>query len=447
MTESIQIFAQGASAALISSIWQGVVLAAILWLCLKFAPRMTAGVRFILWSAVFVATALLPIASTVFTHRSSDPVAASLHSSVSAFVLDSRWALGIAGFWAVFAIARLLLLAKHAFRISALWKRSTPVVLTPALESILARPGLRRSTLCTSQEIGQPCVIGFFAPRILIPGWLLESATASEIEQIVLHESAHLRRFDDWTNLLQKLAVACFPLSPALLWIERRLCAEREIACDESVVRATNAPRDYATCLTNLAEQRLSRRNMTAALSLGAWERRSQLAGRIESILRGNAGMGPMKTRALALSLLAVIVGGAIKLSSTMQLVAFASARTARPFAQADPETSAGPHYQNVVFHPQSTADTVEKPLLTREQPSSKYQAPPKQPAARPAVKHSIHRATPFADGIEPGIQSIVIITRWQAAPGGRMTMIDQIVRISAFSAAPPQAGWFAVQL
>ena len=443
MTESIQTIAQIASTALISSIWQGTVLAVMIWLCLKLAPRTTASVRFVIWSALFMATALLPMFSGLIGHTGIAPAAATMRSSAPAIVLDSRWALGISAGWAIFAAVRFFILARNAFRINALWKRSTPVELSPALESILGQQGVRGATLCTSQEVDQPCVIGFFAPRILIPGWLLDSATSSEIEQVVLHESAHLRRFDDWTNFVQKLAVACFPLNPALLWIERRLCAERELACDESVVRATNAPRAYATCLTNLAQQRLSRRTMalSSALSLGAWERRSQLAGRIESILLGKASLGPLKTRALTLSLMIATIGGAIKLGGATQLVSFASAEQAPSFAQTDRGAAAGPHYRNVVFHPQSTAaPLLENSMLHNDRVSTK---PTKQPSPRPVLKNSLHRAKSPANGVE----SVVIVTRWQNAAGQQLTVINQFVRISALSAAQSQGGWFVVQL
>ncbi len=91
-------------------------------------------------------------------------------------------------------------------------------------------------------------------------------------------------------NLLQKVSLVLVPLNPVLMWVERRLCLERELACDEDVLRLTKAPKAYATCLTNLAEHRLGRR--AAALSLSAWEKRSELARRVHSILRGAEAMG-----------------------------------------------------------------------------------------------------------------------------------------------------------
>jgi len=438
MTESLQSIAQGASAALISSIWQGAILAAMVWICLKLAPRTGAGVRFHIWSAVFAATAMLPLLSIILGQDDLTQVSGSVSSGGPVILLDSRWALGIAACWAVLSAGRLLVLARNAFRVRALWKSSTPVELTSGLQAILSQPALRGATLCASPAVDQPCVIGFFSPRILVPTWLLEGATPTELEQIVLHESAHLRRFDDWTNLVQKLALACFPLNPALFWLERQLCAEREVACDESVVHTTKAPRDYATCLTHLAEQRLARRTLTlsGALSLGAWERRSQLASRVDSILLGKAKLGPLQARALALSMMLATAGGALKLGSASQLVSFASARSNAPLAAADPGLVAGPHYQNVVFHPVSSSS----PLSGNGQIPA---VPVKRLVAHPAVKTSTHRSHAPANGVE----SLVIVTRWQSASGQQMTVIHRIVRISALSAAQSQGGWFVVQL
>ena len=167
MTESLQTISQFASTALISSIWQGAVLSAMIWLCLKFAPRTSAGVRFNIWSAVFAATAALPLLSIVTGHTDALRALPPTHSRV--ILLDSRWALGIAAFWAILAAGRLIVLARNAFKIRALWKSATQVQMTSALQSILAQPGLRNAALCTSPRIDQPCAIGFFSPQILIP--------------------------------------------------------------------------------------------------------------------------------------------------------------------------------------------------------------------------------------------------------------------------------------
>ncbi len=178
-----------------------------------------------------------------------------------------------------------------------------------------------RVAICTTEMLDRPSVIGFLAPRILIPAWLMARLAPGELEQIVLHEAEHLRRRDDWTNLLQKLALVAFPLNPALAWMEHRLCREREMACDEGVVRITNAPRAYAACLASLAERGLERR--AEALSLGAWHRRSELVHRVHGILLRKRGMNKAAAGALLGAVGCALVAGSIEMARCPQLVAF----------------------------------------------------------------------------------------------------------------------------
>jgi hypothetical protein len=136
-----------------------------------------------------------------------------------------------------------------------------------------------------------------------------------------LHETEHLRRHDDWTNLLQKLSLVLFPLNPAMLWMERRLCLEREMACDEGVVRVTHAPRAYAACLTSLAERGLERR--AEALSLGAWQRRPELVHRVHGILLCKRALNSAATGTLLGAMGCGLVFGSLELARCPQLVAF----------------------------------------------------------------------------------------------------------------------------
>ena len=139
----------------------------------------------------------------------------------------------------------------------------------------------------------------------------------------MLHEMEHLHRADNWFNLLQKAAVVLFPLNPVLFWVERRLCAEREYACDDRVLRSSCGKKSYALCLTRLAEITLVSRGLS--LALGAWERRPELARRVLRILRRPSesmqhGPAIVVTGSLILSIFA----GAIALARTPQVVSFA---------------------------------------------------------------------------------------------------------------------------
>ncbi len=212
-------------------------------------------------------------------------------------------------------------LAVHSMRLRRLWKAARPVEVSATLAAALGDVRGGRVTICTTEMLDRPSVIGFLAPRILIPAWLMARLTPGELEQIVLHEAEHLRRRDDWTNLAQKLALVAFPLNPALAWMEHRLCREREMACDEGVVRITKAPRAYAACLASLAERGLERR--AEALSLGAWHRRSELVHRVHGILLRKRGLSKAAAGALLGAVGCALVAGSVEMARCPQLVAF----------------------------------------------------------------------------------------------------------------------------
>ena len=230
--------------------------------------------------------------------------------------------LAIAALWAgSIGDARGRVWLLHSVRLRRLWKAARPVDVSAALVDALKDVRGGRVRICTTETLDRPSVIGFLAPRILIPAWLMARLTPGELEQIVLHEAEHLRRRDDWTNLAQKLALVVFPLNPALVWMEHRLCREREMACDEGVVRITNAPRAYAACLASLAERGLERR--AEALSLGAWQRRPELVHRVHGILWRKRRLSRGAAVALLGTVGCALVAGSVEMARCPQLVAF----------------------------------------------------------------------------------------------------------------------------
>ena len=114
----------------------------------------------------------------------------------------------------------------------------------------------------------------------------MQELSADELNQIVLHELAHLRRRDDWTNLAQKMVKALFFFHPAVWWIEQKMSLEREMACDDAVMAETASPRAYAECLAHLAEKTLIQRGV--ALAQAALGRIRQTSLRVAQILDGN---------------------------------------------------------------------------------------------------------------------------------------------------------------
>jgi beta-lactamase regulating signal transducer with metallopeptidase domain len=364
-------FAQAAAVAAAAALWQGAAVAIALVLCLRFAPRVSAAHRFVLWAAGFAVVTGLPLLP-LFVHSSGASAAAPIREAVAKPLmhLDIRWAFIIAAVWLAASAFRAGELAFHMLRLRRLWKAATPVEIVVEINSRVRETqavgaDARSIEICTTRDLDCPSVIGFFSPRILIPEWLFSRLTPGEIEQVVLHESEHLRRRDDWTNLLQKLALVLFPLNPGLAWMERRLCREREMACDEGVVRRTQAPRAYAACLATLAERGLQRRELLRrahALSLGAFTRRPELVHRVHSILRRKRALNPLVASALVGVVGFGLVASAVELSRSPQLVAFvaapeADAQVAAIAPRSGPE---GIRAANAVFHPTQRVDVIE---------------------------------------------------------------------------------------
>jgi len=452
----IDAWAQFAAAAFVSSLWQGVLLAAIVALGLRLMPKMSAAVRFVVWSAVFVVILLLPFVQMGGSH-------AGPASSGPILQVDVRWSYAIAAVWAGLSLLRGARLAISALRLRSLWKRSTPVSVRRVSGGLSAGSAysLLRSRpvqICTSTEIDRPSVIGFFAPRILIPAWLFEKLTPAELEQIVMHEFGHISRADDWINLFQKIGLVLSPLNPALMWIDRRLCFERELACDDGVLQSTHAPGAYATCLVSLAERAKDRR--AVSLSLGAWERQSELSRRVQSILRGGERMSPLQARLAVGAIGVALLGGAAGLSRCPHFVSFnaaASPTAERPVPMLSPNMLA-PEYRPVVFHPGAAPhETLLKPTV------------PVGPAMKP-VHATAHRKP--AGGREPatsikhtpavrqvkqasnGMQRWVVLTSFHVTSGAepanpilRPGVVLAVDGEHAIAALPTGDGWLVIQL
>jgi beta-lactamase regulating signal transducer with metallopeptidase domain len=434
----------------VSGLWQGVVLAAGAGICLRLVPRTSAAVRFAIWTTVFAVLAVLPL---VHAYGLRAGAVTAEHAAVVR--VDVRWSFAIAALWMAVSLVRGVKLAMSAVRLRRIWKRAVPVA---GCEAMLAAAGVRGVEICTSGDVDRPSVIGFFSPRILVPDELLAELPAAELEQVVLHEAGHLRRRDDWMNLLQKVSLVLVPLNPVLMWVERRLCLERELACDEDVLRLTKAPKAYATCLTNLAEHRLGRR--AAALSLGAWEKRSELARRVHSILRGGEGMGRTQSRVVMGVVVMGLLGGAAELARCPQLVAFSrAAMPAVASTRVSGDSMTGnASYQPVMFRERggstsSLTSGAQATLLKASMPVNS----PVVPVAVKAKHRRVVRAKSAPRTLESRVdtrtvrraQGWVVLTTWeeQTRPRVVFAVTEDRVITSSYAAVPTAGGWLVIEL
>ena len=113
----------------------------------------------------------------------------------------------------------------------------------------------RRVTVAVCERIAAPVLVGIVRPIILLPPAALTGWSPDEIEMVLLHELAHVRRWDNLVNLVQRLVESLLFFHPAVWLVSSWVRREREACCDAVVVGRTNRPHAYAEMLVALAAQ------------------------------------------------------------------------------------------------------------------------------------------------------------------------------------------------
>jgi beta-lactamase regulating signal transducer with metallopeptidase domain len=162
-------------------------------------------------------------------------------------------------------------------------RRAASVSVAPALlakcRELQSRLGLTRVIrFCECRWLDAPAVIGWFRPVVLLPFRALTGLTEDQIEAVIAHELAHIRRFDAFLNLFQVVVESLLFFHPAVWWLTKRVRIERENCCDDVAVAACGNHLGYARALTTMEEWRA-----TPAFSLAA--NGVPLAARIARIL------------------------------------------------------------------------------------------------------------------------------------------------------------------
>jgi beta-lactamase regulating signal transducer with metallopeptidase domain len=336
--------------ALLHLLWQGVLVAAILAATLALLSRQSANARYL---ASCGALALLVVLGAATAYRAYDgdresgvgsrsdmallaaPAPATLQSLSSDSRLpapDSRltklatfakshlpqivlvWLTGV-----LFLSLRLLfgwlrahaIAKRNATGAAPEWQR-TAGRLAHALK-------LRRAVqLLESAAVEVPTVIGWLRPVVLLPAATLTGLSTEQMEMILAHELAHVRRNDFFVNLMQAVVETLLFYHPAVWWISHRIRVEREHCCDDVAVSVSGKPLVYARALTRLEELRVEDAQAFVAANGGSLIGRiRRLAGtRIES---PNAPSRFVAGAALLTVLLALLIAPSLPLRGQQQ--------------------------------------------------------------------------------------------------------------------------------
>jgi beta-lactamase regulating signal transducer with metallopeptidase domain len=323
--------------------------------------------------------------------------------------------------WLTIGGIRVFVLLLQLFRIQRLKRCSFPpsTELNELFQRLASRLAVnRRVELRVSPTHRSSFLLGFLHPVILLPAE--ERMEPGEAELVLRHELAHVRRRDDWANLIQQFILAIFFFHPAVWWISKQLSLEREIACDDHVLQQSRRPQAYALLLANLAAR--MQRGLPL-LAPGSSNNKTQLKQRIDMILNPHRNTSPR----LAKTWLAVITSAAALLAVAIicsaPRIVLAQNETAPAAANTPSADALAGGIASVAFAPDApdsdSADTVSRttPAPAAVGPGPKFKPGSPSALVRPAViavpaapstaAHVVAVApvppTPFLAAIEPG--------------------------------------------
>lgn len=274
--------AQAISVALVQFVWQGflvwLLVSAAMFVLRKSGPH----VRYLVYSVALCVLAVLPVFTAAALYdplAAHQPGAAAITLTIRAVWNGSvspaarfmeRWLnasqpglfqLWVLRIWILGVAFLSLRLAWLGTRVSSLRRSGKPAGrLILALSAALARRmGMRRAVRVLISAIPDgPSVVGWFRPVILLPAATILNLAPDQLEAILAHELAHLRRYDDVVNIAQSVIETLLFYHPAVWWISNRIRHERELCCDDLAVRACGNALCYARALTALERLRIA---------------------------------------------------------------------------------------------------------------------------------------------------------------------------------------------
>ncbi|MEO7149436.1 MAG: M56 family metallopeptidase [Rhodanobacteraceae bacterium] len=270
---------------LVHFVWQAALVGAVYAIVRVWLPR--GEPRYLLGMLALVVLAACPLLTAAYvmagTYAVVDAgavvVGPDIASGRDAIQQGSPWQSSLAALlpWLVFAwscgVALLTVRVwRHWRRLKALVRMAEALPAWRARAHELAvRFGLRRGVdvLCSGQ-VATPTLMGWLRPVIILPIAVCCGFPAAQVELILAHELAHLRRWDHFANLFQVILETLLFYHPVVHWISRDVRNEREISCDALALGVTGGSRrDLVAALVELEEFRESHAGLVLAASGG----------------------------------------------------------------------------------------------------------------------------------------------------------------------------------
>jgi beta-lactamase regulating signal transducer with metallopeptidase domain/BMFP domain-containing protein YqiC len=276
--------AQALTAALLDFVWQGLLVAFLLWVALFALRGRAAQTRYLAALVALAVLAVLPVVTAVIEYA-APPSSVVVFENAAVVPADfvklaveqpaasggwlaslESWALPV---WSFGVLIFALRAVWGCGRISVMRRRAVPAApeVLARVAEIGGRMGLTRpARVLMTAFAGSPSVVGWLRPVILLPPATLLGLAPEQLEAVLAHELAHIRRYDSLVNAAQVLVETLLFYHPAVWWTSARIREERELCCDDLAVGSCGDALCYARALTRLERLRLS----APALALGS---------------------------------------------------------------------------------------------------------------------------------------------------------------------------------
>ncbi|MCP3137706.1 M56 family metallopeptidase [Pyxidicoccus xibeiensis] len=407
--------------ALLGFLWQGAAVALVVAGLLALMPERAARARYAISCLGLLAMAVLPAVSFfsaladaarfVFSEGLSAPVDPSVPADVSITVLtaseplgDSPWLESLRPWllpaWCCGVLVlscRTLLAWSMTQRMSRRDTFEPALAWKDALVKALVRmrmTGPVRLRACASIDV--PMVIGLWRPLILVPAGALTGLNPAQLEAILAHELAHIRRHDYLVNLLQSLVETFLFYHPAVWWLSHRIREEREHCADDLAVQCCGDAYLYARALAHIEQLRVSPSPHPALGASGG-----SLLTRVRRLLVAPEAGIPRRPWRMASGISGVLLAAVL---GSSQLPETARAEEPAPSPEPELEAPAAPDTRA----PRHTAQLPRPFVAPAPLPAALSQAPGR--AARPAVRTAPKEArAPAVKARAPGPMPLLI--------------------------------------
>ena len=262
----------GLAITLIHFLWQGVLVALVLKVLLSLISYKKSQLRYALSSVAMLTNLILPVVTFFIVYDVEYRQVANFVNTLplleQGFYLEqiqaNTWYIewleylpALAMLWLVIVFTLALKLTIELYNVNKLPTQgctSVDLALQARFDNLINKVGLsRKVVLLVSSKTNVPMAIGWLKPVVLIPFSMLSGLSPQQLDMLLLHELAHIRRHDYLVNFLQTLVEILLFFHPAVAWVSKQMRNEREYCSDDIAVQHSGSPLAYAHTLADTA--------------------------------------------------------------------------------------------------------------------------------------------------------------------------------------------------